>query len=380
MVVLQTEKPHYGYISEKVTATGTIQPFDTVAVGTQVSGTIYKIYADFNSNVRQGQLLAELDPTLTQAALTEARANLAQAQSNLAYLERNYSRQEQLYAAGAISKADYELSLNSLGTTKAALRNSMGQVSAALKNLSFTKIHSPINGVVLSRNVSMGQTVAASFSTPTLFSIAKDITHMQVRANVDEADIGNVKNGLRATFTVDAYLNDVFKGSVTEVRLQPAVSSNVVTYTTLIDAENPDQKLKPGMTANITIYTKESDNALLIPVKAIKFKPDSSLMKKYQLVPLAGLYQPIDERNKDSVTAANNERAYVWLSQDNRLMQRKIKTGLNNSIHVQVLEGLSPTDVVITGTSGKEKGKSSANAASPFMPARRGGGRGGPGR
>jgi HlyD family secretion protein len=380
-VELQTEKPHYGYISESVTATGTVQPVDTVAVGTQISGTIYKIYTDFNSNVKQGELLAELDPSLTKAALLEARANLAEAESNEAYQEKNYNRQNQLYAAGAISKADYDLALNSLNTTKASIRNAEGQVNAALKNLSFTKIYSPINGVVLNRNVSVGQTVAASFSTPTLFSIAKDITHMQVRANVDEADIGNVKKGSRATFTVDAYQDNVFKGNVTEVRLQPTVSANVVTYTTLINAENPDKKLKPGMTANVTIYTRESDSTLLIPVKATRFKPDSVDMKKYKIEPLPRTRdQQINVRNKDSATAANYDRAYVWLLQEDKIVQRKIKTGLNNSINVQVLAGLTPSDLVLTGTADHEPGKASVNGASPFMPARRSPSRGGPGR
>jgi HlyD family secretion protein len=228
-----------------------------------------------------------------------------------------------------------------------------------------------MNGVILNRNVSVGQTVAASFSTPTLFSIARDITHMQVRANVDEADIGNVKPGLRATFTVDAFLDDVFKGDVSEVRLQPTVQSNVVTYTTLIDAPNGDKKLKPGMTANITIYTQEEDSALLIPVKAIKFNPDSSLMKEYKLVPLHHRDNPSKAaRNKDSTAAANYEVAYVWLVQDKKLVQRRIKTGLNNSINVQVISGLTPTDVVATGTiAGGEK--AAENARSPFMPTRR---------
>jgi HlyD family secretion protein len=273
-IEVQTDKPHYGYISESVTATGTVQPVDTVAVGTQVSGTFNKIYADFNSNVKRGELLAELDPSLTKAALLEARANLAEAESNKVYQEKNYNRQNQLYGVGAISKADYDLALNSLNTTKASIKNAEGQVSAALKNLSFTKIYSPINGVVLNRNVNVGQTVAASFSTPTLFSIAKDITHMQVRANVDEADIGNVKKGSRATFTVDAYLDNVFKGNVTEVRLQPTVSANVVTYTTLINAENPDKKLKPGN--NNLIGTTES-----VPVSALPAAAQKKIAKKY---------------------------------------------------------------------------------------------------
>jgi len=389
-VVLQTEAPRFGRISESVTATGTVQPVDTVAVGTQVSGTIYKIYADFNSTVKQGQLLAELDPALTEAQLTEARANLTLAESNVAYQQKNFDRQRQLYDAGAISKADYDIALNTLSTSNAQVKNAQGQVSAASKNLSFTKIYSPMNGVVLNRNVSVGQTVAASFSTPTLFSIAKDITHMQVRANVDEADIGNVKKGLRTTFTVDAFLDDVFDGSVSEVRLQPTVSSNVVTYTTLIDAPNPQMKLKPGMTANITIYTREADSTLLIPVKAIKYRPDSSLMKKYELVPLqhdknkSNMKRSADSsatKNPDSTNAANHNVAYVWVLQGNKVVQKRIRTGLNNSIDVQVLSGLTPLDNVVTGTTTAAAQANAANPTSPFMPTRRGGrGGGGPRR
>jgi HlyD family secretion protein len=283
---------------------------------------------------------------------------------------------------GAISKADYDIAQNTLHTSDAQVKNAEGQVSAATKNLSFTRIYSPMDGVVLNRNVSVGQTVAASFSTPTLFSIAKDITHMQVRANVDEADIGNVKPGLRTTFTVDAFLDDVFNGSVREIRLQPTVSANVVTYITLIDAPNPQMKLKPGMTANITIYTREADSTLLIPVKAIKYRPDSSLMKKYELVPLAheNKNKTNVKRNTDSVNAANRDVAFVWVLQGNKIVQRKIRTGLNNSIDVQVLDGLTPLEKVVTGTMSAAAQKSAGNPTSPFMPARRGGGGGGGGR
>ena len=326
--------------------------------------------------------MAELDPTLTEATLTQAKANLALAESNVAYQEKNYNRQKQLYDVGAISKADYDIAFNTLNTSYAQEENAKGQVSAATKNVSFTKIYSPMNGVVLNRNVSLGQTVAASFSTPTLFSIAKDITHMQVRANVDEADIGNVKPGLRTTFAVDAFMDDVFNGSVTDVRLQPTVSANVVTYTTLIDAPNPQKKLKPGMTANITIYTREADSALLIPVKATKYRPDSSLIKKYQFVPLPreskNRTSPM-KKNPDSASAAGHDVTYVWVLQsDNKIVQKKIRIGLNNSIDVQVLSGLTPLDNVITGSVAGAP-KTAANPTSPFMPARRGGGGGGGG-
>jgi len=278
---LGTEHPHYGYIATSVMATGTIQPVDTVTVGAQVSGTIKKIYADFNSRVKKGQLLAQIDPSLLTAQAQQVTATLQQARSNLAYQESNFNRQSQLYKAGAISKADLETAQNTYRAAQDQVTGAGAQVSAAQKNLSFTNIYSPIDGTVLSRSVSEGQTVASSFNTPTLFSIAKDLSKMQVRAAVDEADIGNVHPGERASFTVDAFPDDVFNGTVQEIRLQPTVSANVVTYVTIIDAPNNALKLKPGMTANINIYTQEADHALLIPAAALKYHPDATTARKY---------------------------------------------------------------------------------------------------
>lgn len=363
-VVVETEKPTTGYISESITATGTIQPVDTVSVGTQVSGTIASLYADFNSNVKKGQLLAELDKTLLQTTVDQFKASLAQAKSNLTYQEANFNRQKQLFATGSISKADYDLALNSYHSAKASVSSVIAQLTAAQRNLSFTEIYSPIDGVVLNRNVSIGQTVAASFSTPTLFVIAKDIKRMQVQANVDEADIGAIKEGLRATFTVDAFLEDVFKGNIREIRLQPSTSSNVVTYRTLINASNDDQKLKPGMTANITIYTKEVENALLISAEALKFKPDSTAAKDFELVPFAK--QP-DAGPAKVAPLLNHHEAYVWIVKDKRLLQKKIKTGINNNTLVEVLEGLTEDDVVATKVD-QSAVVSTGVSSSPFMP------------
>jgi HlyD family secretion protein len=382
-IVLQTEKPRYGYISESVTATGTIQPVDTVAVGTQISGTIYRLHADMNDEVKKGELLAEIDPVLVQATLDQARAVLAQNQSNHALQQKNFEREKQLYAAGAVSKADYDAALNATDATKATVNNAVAQVKSASKNVSLTKIYSPINGVVLTRNVGIGQTVAASFSTPTLFSIAKDLTKMQVKANVDEADVGDLDTSLRATFTVDAYLNKEFEGKVREISLQPTIASNVVTYPTYISTTNADKKLKPGMTANVTIYTHEADSAMLIPVKAIKFRPDSALEKKYKIVHAQRSDNTAETRTKGGKggkSGGDNTHASVWVLQGKQLIQKRIKTGLNNNIDVQVLEGLSADDVVVTGATGGEIGaKPAGNSTSPFMPARRGGG-GGPRR
>jgi HlyD family secretion protein len=390
--VLETEKPQTGYISESVTATGKVQPVDTVTVGTQVSGTLSKLYADFNSTVKKGQLLAELDKTLLQATVDQSKASLVQAQSNSTYQTGNFDRQKQLYATGSISKAEYEQALNTFNAAKATVNSVQAQLRSAQRNLSFAEIYSPIDGVVLNRHISVGQTVAASFSTPTLFVIAKDITKMQVQAFVDEADIGNVKTGLRATFTVDAFIDDVFKGTVKEIRLQPSSSSNVVTYTTLIDAPNDDKKLMPGMTASITIFTKEVENAMLIPASAVKFKPDSTMAAQYEIV-----RDPAVRKSKSNAKRSGGEKSskeggsvskdesantsYVWVLQnDKKLIQKKIKTGLNDNTHIEILEGLSLNDLVVTSAStGSGSAQTQKAAASPFTPARgntnRGGGR-----
>src|SRR5438105_796350 len=384
-IVLATEKPHYGYIANAVTATGTVQPVDTIAVSTQASGTISHVYADFNSQVKKGQLLAELDKTILNAQVQQIVGNLEQAQSQVVYQQSNSSRQSQLYKAGAISKADYETAQNSLRVAEANDVSVRSQLRAVQKNLSLANIYSPIDGTVLSRNVSEGQTVAASFNTPTLFSIAKDLTQMQVRAAVDEADIGNVRKGQRVTFTVDAFPDNTFNGTLEEIRLQPSVSANVVTYTTIINTSNNDFKLKPGMTANITIYTKEENNALLISTRATKFKPDSTLMEKYNIVDehkkkkgqqTAAAPGTNENWRKNNLTpdSLNTKRASVWVLNGTTLTRRFIRTGLEDGIQVQVLRGLSVTDQVVDGVQqAQAKGKQNSNPRSPFMPQRRAG-------
>lgn len=380
-IAVQTIMPTTGYISQSVTATGTLQPVDTIAVGTQVSGTIQYIFVDFNSIVKKGELLAQLDKSLLQATVDQFRGSLQTAQSQLVFQQSNFERQKLLYSTESISKSNYESALNSYDMAVANVKSAEAQLRSAEKNLSFTNIYSPTDGVVLSRNVSIGQTVAASFSTPTLFVIAKDITKMQVEAAVDEADIGNVAPGQRVEFTVDAFIDDYFKGMVQEIRLHPKVSANVVTYTTIINASNAEMKLKPGMTANITIYTKEVNQALLIPAKALKFNPDSSMAVQYQL-------KPINAHQKDSVQNNVNSRhpqvsqdssvaepSYVWIKQGKELIQRRIKIGINDNTKVQVLSGLGKNDEVVMGVSDGNAGSTNTpSVSSPFLP-RRGGNR-----
>ncbi|PWT77104.1 MAG: efflux RND transporter periplasmic adaptor subunit [Bacteroidetes bacterium] len=388
-LVLETERPQLGHISKSVTATGTIQPVDTVSVGTQVSGTIKIINADFNSKVRKGQLLAELDKALFQAQVDQFRANLAVAQSQLAYQQDFYNREKLMYDSQVIARQEYETAAFQLNSAKATVLSVRAQLQSAEKNLSYCEIYSPIDGVVLTRNVSIGQTVAASFNTPTLFIIAKDISKMQVQAAVDEADIGNVTRGQRVTFTVDAFPDDIFSGIVQEIRLQPTVSANVVTYTTIINAANNNMRLKPGMTANIIVYTHEENNALLISSKAIKFKPDSSLNTQFRIVSLSmdtsttGSNSRLENDNvaintkiakKD--TASGRHLAFVWLKRGDSLIQKKIRTGLNDDAHVQVVDGLSPDNEVVTGliqqASGTASAKGSTQQRSPFLPQRPG--------
>ncbi|HTI57392.1 efflux RND transporter periplasmic adaptor subunit [Mucilaginibacter sp.] len=395
-VKLVSEKPTRGYIAQSVTATGRIEPEDTVTVGSQVSGIIKNLYVDFNSQVKKGQLLAELDKSLLQATVDQIKGNLQNAQSQLVFQKNNFDRQSQLYKVDAISKADYDSAVNTYAAAKASVESVKAQLRSAEKNLSYADIYSPIDGVILNRNISVGQTVAASFNTPTLFIIAKDITKMEVQANVDEADIGDVKPGDRSSFTVDAFINDQFGGTVKEIRLHPSVSANVVTYTTVINAPNNDMKLKPGMTANIIIYTKEVNNALLIPAKALAFIPDSSLMKDYQIVgrvarkgkrntgggtagnPAANQVSHTAKSRKDT-TGVPKQHALVWVVQGKKLVQKRIQIGLNDNTQVEVLSGLTAADSVATGISGGGIAGANASASpggSPFLPQRRRGGGG----
>jgi len=402
-ITVQSEKPTTGYIAQSVTATGKIEPVDTVTVGTQISGILKYLYVDFNSKVKKGEKIAELDKSLLQATLDQYRGNLQNAQSQLAFAKNNFDRQNLLYKTDAISKADYDNALNTYNSAKGSVSSTQAQIRSAEKNLSYADIYSPIDGVVLNRNISVGQTVAASFSTPTLFIIAKDITKMQVQANVDEADIGDVKAGDRAAFTVDAFINDQFGGTVQDIRLHPSVSANVVTYTTIINAPNDDMKLKPGMTANIVIYTKEVQKAMLIPAKALAFSPDSALMKDYQIVgkvsrkgkrkggggggaaaggsPTTNQISHTAKSRNDS-SGITKQHASVWVLEGKKLTQKRIEVGLNDNTHVEVLSGLAATDMVVTGITGGPTGIAGATTSpggSPFLPQRRAGGGGGGG-
>jgi HlyD family secretion protein len=392
-LVLNTEQPVMGTISTAITATGTVQPVDTVAVGSQVSGTITRVLVDFNSTVKKGQLLAQMDKSLLLAQVQQINAQLQQAKSNLTYQQSNFQRQDQLFKVGAISKAEQETALFQYNSARDNVSSVAAQLTSAQRNLSFTDIYSPIDGTVLSRSISEGQTVASSFNTPTLFSIAKDLTKMQVRASVDEADIGNVGKGQRVTFTVDAFPDDTFAGIVKDIRLQPATSSNVVTYTTIIDAPNSDLKLKPGMTASINIFTKEIKEALLVPNSAFQFKPDSVVKEVYTVQGGGGkdgdrkkgegkgsgqLAAP-PPSSTDNAPEIVGKPAVVWIKQDTNLVMRRVVTGMTNETERQVLSGLTTNDIVVTGYQQLTKEQKKKAATSPFMPARRNNNRSGSG-
>jgi len=382
VILLQAQHPVMGSIANSVTATGTIQPVDTVAVGTQVSGTIKNVYADFNTTVKKGQLLAQIDKTLFLAQVQQITANLQSSQANLEYQKSNFERQSKLFDVGAISKADLETAQYNYNSARDNVNSLEAQLKAANQNLSFTDIYSPIDGTVLSRSISAGQTVAASFNTPELFSIAKDLTKMQVQAAVDEADIGNVKTGQRVSFTVDAFPQDTFPGTVKEIRLHSAVSANVVTYTTIIDAPNEDMKLKPGMTATITIYTREVNNVMVIPASALQFHPDSILAKTYTIEgsdQKTGNGNHRGSRNHNSTTAAQAgsssdtgavQHAYVWLKNDSTLSAHRVTIGMNDETQAEVVSGLTLNDWVVTGYTQVSRSQSNAQASSPFMPRR----------
>ena len=274
-VEFETAKAERQDIHTTITATGTIEPVTSVTVGTQVSGIVSRLYVDYNSVVKKGQVIAELDKTNLMSELNRAKADQTSAESTLAYETANFKRYQTLFDKGLVSANDYESAKLSYEKARQTAASSRENVQKAQTNLGYATITSPIDGVVLSKSVEEGQTVAASFNTPELFNIAQDLTDMRVIADIDEADIGGVKEGQRVTFTVDAFPDDKFEGEVTQVRQEATTTSNVVTYEVVISAPNKDLKLKPGLTANVTIYTLEKNDIMAVPSKALRFMPAS---------------------------------------------------------------------------------------------------------
>ena len=324
------EKVSLQTLQNSVTATGTIEAVTSVTVGTQVSGIVNKLYVDYNSQVKKGQVIAELDKTNLLSELNTAKANMASAQSQLNYQNANMKRYQTLYQKGLVSADDYENALLTYRQAKEQVATAKEQVQRAQTNLGYATITSPIDGTVISKSVEEGQTVAASFNTPELFTIAKDLTNMQVVADVDEADIGAVKEGDRVTFTVDAYPDDTFEGTVKQVRLQATTTNNVVTYEVVISAQNADLKLKPGLTANVTIFTAEKQGVLCVPSKALRFTPTPETVGNMKI-------QDTNGKNK------------VWTKEGNTLKAHNLQIGMSDGINTEVLSGISEGTVIVTG-------------------------------
>ena len=338
-------------IVNSVTATGTIEPVTSVDVGTQVSGVISKLYVDYNSVVKAGQVIAELDRTNLMSELSSAQASLKSAQSELDYQKTNYERYKALYDKGLISANDFEQARLSYVQAQQRTRQQKESVKKAQTNLGYATITSPIDGVVLSKEVEEGQTVASSFSTPTLFKIARDLTEMRVIADVDEADIGDVKEGQRVTFTVDAFPDDTFEGQVTQVRQEAATESNVVTYEVVISAPNDDLKLKPGLTANVVIFTMEAKDVLAVPSKALRFTPREAML------------------NSDETITDTDAKEKVWVKEGSNLKAVAVETGMTNGTLTQITKGLKPGTHVLTEVNAMQvEAEGEQQNSNPFMP------------
>ncbi len=352
-VTFDTAKVAPANIKNSVTATGSVEPVTSVTVGTQVSGIISKLYVDYNTTVKKGQVIAELDKTNLTSELNTAKASLASAESDLNYQQTNFQRYQTLYKKGLVSADEYDSAKLSYKKAKEQVAQAKEMVAKAQTNLSYAIITSPIDGVVISKAVEEGQTVAASYATPELFTIAKDLKDMQVVADVDEADIGDVKEGERVAFTVDAYPNDTFEGVVKQVRQEATTTNNVVTYEVVISAPNKDLKLKPGLTANVTIYTAERQNVVSVPSKALRFTPTKDLMKGIKIIDCNG-------KNK------------VWTKEGNTFRAHAVQIGMTDGINTEILSGIKQGQEVVTDCKAQatepEDTPSEQNESSPFQP------------
>ena len=355
-------------VENTVTATGTIEPVETVEVGTQVSGKVEKIYVDFNDVVKKGQLMAELDKQTLNQSLSRAKASLTSAESQLNYAKLTYERTKQLYEANAATLAAYQEAQNTYTQAQMSKKNAQASYDQALVDLGYAEIYSPIDGIVLDRAVEVGQTVAASFSTPTLFTLANDLTKMQVEADVDEADIGQVKVGQRVTFTVDAYMEDVFDGTVNQIRMKPTTTSNVVTYTVIIGAPNPDQKLFPGMTASVTIVTEEQ-KGLAAPAEAFNFTPDEQVLKAMRKPDKPeGMPEPPQGERPVMNESPTGGHSMVWVKKGGNIMPHPVKVGMSDGAYKIIEQGVQAGDSVVLSAQFVAKEKTVKKGDNPFMP------------
>ena len=360
-VSFETAKVEKKSIHTSITATGTIEPVTSVTVGTQVSGIVAKLYVDYNSIVKKGQVIAELDKTNLISELNTAKANLASSQSTATYQQANYNRYKTLYGKGLVSADEFENAQLSYQKAREDVNAKRESVRKAETNLGYATITSPIDGVVLSKSVEEGQTVAASFNTPELFKIAQDLTDMRVIADIDEADIGGVKEGQRVSFTVDAFPDDHFEGRVTQVRQQATTESNVVTYEVVISAPNEDLKLMPGLTASVTIFTMEKNDVLVVPSKALRFMPNQAFLEKDQTI------ADVEADHK------------LWTMEGNTFKAHKVEIGTSNGVLTEITGGVAAGTVVLSdfNVSSTGEGEQQEQANNPFMPRPRGNNRNG---
>lgn len=371
-VSFKTQVIEEGSISKSVSATGYLQPADKVEVGTQVSGKVEKLYVTYNSKVKKGQVLAELDKSTLLERLSQAKSQKSSAESTLNLATQNYNRTKALFEAGAATQQSYDEATNTYIQAQNTLNNANTNVREAQVNLGYAVITSPIDGVILAKQVEQGQTVASSFSTPTLFVIAKDLKSMTVEANIDEADIGQVKVGQKVEFTVDSYMGETFNGEVQEIRLEPKVTSNVVTYTVVVKAENPEEKLFPGMTASVTIFT-DLQQGKLVSVAAMAFNPSEEVLaslNKPERPSKDGMREGREGRHSEGVDGEKGERPSrekreamrqngqkVWIKNGNSIRPRFIETGVNDGVNAIVKEGLAVGDTVVISAQVGEKVK-----------------------
>jgi len=370
-IIIKTETIGRSDISNTVTATGSLDAVVSVDVGTQVSGKINKIFVDYNSVVKKGQLIARLDTQSLALTLKSSKASLDKAKAEYEYQKSNYKRYKRLIEKKLIAQSDFDEVEYNYKTSIANLEDAQANYDKSKTNLSYAYIYSPIDGIVEERDVEEGETVAASYATPTLFKIANDLTHMKIEADVDEADIGQIKLNQRVTFTVDAFPNMIFNGMVTEIRLDADTDNTVITYTVVINAPNPSKILLPGMTANVTFFVTEKKNIVVIPNKAIEFEPDiNSLINYKQTHPEMKVTLP-----KPGEHLSNDIQKQVWVLTDNSIFPKTVEVGETNEINYELLSGLNEGDRVIismSSFSGKLKKSDTESSKSPFMPTRPG--------
>ena len=351
-ISFDTAKVQKTNIQTSITATGTIEPVTSVTVGTQVSGIVSHLYVDYNSVVKKGQVIAELDRTNLMSELNTAKANLSSAQSSLNYQLSNYNRYKELHDKGLVSADEFESARLQYLQAKEQVNTSKESLQRAQTNLGYATITSPIDGIILSKSVEEGQTVAASFNTPELFVIAQDLTNMRVIADIDEADIGGVKEGQRVSFTVDAFPDDHFEGQVTQVRQQATTESNVVTYEVVISAPNNDLKLKPGLTANVTIYTLEKNDVMAVPAKALRFQPNEAFLQKGETI------EDCEGDHK------------LWTKEGSVFKAHKVEIGTTNGMMTEIISGIKEGTEVLSdfNISGGSAEAEQQQAGNPFMP------------